>query len=62
MIHISPTTYRPETFPPTGRSQLARCPSPLFNETLTLQQLPPASFFDFTLHTAPTSASSPNWK
>lgn len=62
MIHLTPTAYLPETLPPTGPSQLARCPSPLFIETLTLQQLTPASSFDLTLQTAPRSASSPNWK
>ena len=62
MIHLIPTAHWPETLLPTGRSQLARCPSPLFNETLTLQQLPPASFLNLTLQTAPRSASSPYWK
>ena len=40
MNHLIPTSYWPETLPPVGRSQLARCPSPLFKQTLTLQQLP----------------------
>ena len=62
MNHLIPTSYRPLTLPPAGRSQLTRCPSPLFMETLTLHQLPPASFFNFTLQSAPRSASSPNWK